>query len=192
MSGSEPYIHIPPPPVSKRTLSTERNFFHDLLDDLTLRVEWLEQVIESVPDSGALGQLRGWTKALRDLYGATKHMQAHLDDPRFAKLFAIEGPLAAFLSRLYAWCEEVGAEFEAVAVKLRRNEPVLALFSHQRVNQSFTDFEQLGAALRQSIGLHRPSTPETQGAWTTFDSDFEERRWATEWLHMSLAKEPGT
>ena len=56
MSGSEPYIHIPPPPVSKRTLSTERHFFHDLLDDLTLRVEWLEQVIETLStknDEGA-------------------------------------------------------------------------------------------------------------------------------------------
>jgi hypothetical protein len=182
---------IPPAPVSKRTMSTERHFFRDLLDDLTVRVEWLEQVIESVPDSEARGELKGWAKAMGDLHSATKQMQAHLADPHFAKLFAIEGPLAAFLSRLYAWCEEISADFEAVAVKLRRGDPVLAVFSHQRVNQSFGEFEVLGATLRKSLVDHRPATPAAQAAWSTFDADFEELLWATEWLHMSLARKPG-
>jgi hypothetical protein len=182
---------IPPPPPSKRTLSTERNFFRDLVEDLTLRVEWLEQVIESVPDSGALTQLRGWAKALRELHTSIAHVQAHLADPRFARLFAIEGPLAAFLSRLFAWCEEITKDFEALAVKLRNGQPVLAVFSHHAVNDSFEHFLELAEALRRSIAEWRPQTPDTQAAWQTFDADFEELLWATEWLHMSLASEPG-
>ena len=182
---------IPAPPSSKRTLSTETNFFRDLVDDLTLRIEWLEQVIESVPDSGALAHLRGWAKAIRELHTAIVHVQARLPDPNFSRLFAIDGALAAFLSRLFAWCEEITADFEALAVKLRRNEPVLALFSHRAVNESFAHFQQLGAALRASLADSRPKTPEAQAAWGTFDTDFEELLWATEWLHMSLASEPG-
>ncbi len=183
---------IPPPPSSKRTMSTEHNFFRDLVDDLTVRIEWLEQVIDSVPDSGALTQLRGWSKALRELHTSIVHVQNHLDDPRFARLFAIEGALAAFLSRLFAWCEEISADFEAVAVKLRKGEPVLALFSHRAVNDSFAHFQKLGEALREELATSRPTTAEAQAAWRTFDSDFEELLWATEWLHMSLASQPGS
>ncbi len=179
------------PPPSKRTLSTERNFFRDLVEDLTLRVEWLEQVIESVPDSGALAQLRGWAKALRELHTSMAHVQAHLGDPRFARLFAIEGPLAAFLSRLFAWCEEITADFEALAVKLRKGEPVLALFSHSAVNDSFEHFQELAASLRRALAGSRPATSDAEASWETFDADFEELLWATEWLHMSLASKPG-
>lgn len=186
-----PASDIPPPPASKRTLSTERNFFRDLVDDLTLRVEWLEQVIESVPESGALAQLKGWHKAMRELHTSMVHVQAHLGDPRFAKLFAIEGPLAAFLSRLFAWCEEITTDFEALAVKLRKGEPVLALFSHRKVNDSFGQFQELGDRLRDSLLIARPKTPDAREAWQTFDADFEELLWATEWMHMSLASKPG-
>jgi hypothetical protein len=182
---------IPPPPPSRRTLSTETNFFRDLVDDLTLRIEWLEQVIESVPDSGALVQLRGWAKAIRELHTAIVHVQARLPDPNFSRLFAIDGALAAYLSRLFAWCEEITADFEALAVRLRRNEPVLAVFAHRAVNESFAHFQELGAALLSSLNEVRPKTPEAQAAWRTFDSDFEELLWATEWLHMSLASKPG-
>jgi hypothetical protein len=35
-------------------------------------------------------------------------------------------------------------------------------------------------------------TPESQAAWKTFDADFEELLWATEWMHMSLARTPGS
>ena len=182
---------ISAPPPSKRTMSTETSFFGDLVDDLALRTEWLEQVIASVPDSGALTQLRGWAKALGELHTAIVHVQARIPDPRFSRLFVIEGPLAAYLSRLFAWCEEMTVDFEALAVKLRRNEPVLAVFSHHRVSDSFAHFQQLDAALRSSLAESRPATPEAQAAWSTFDADFEELIWATEWLHMSLAGTPG-
>jgi hypothetical protein len=182
---------IPPPPSSRRTPPTEATFFRDLFADLTLRIEWLEQVIDGIPESGASEQLRGWAKALRDLYGALDHVQAHLFDKNFAKLFDLDAPLAAFLSRLYAWCEEISEDFEELAGKLRRNEPVLGLFSHNAVNASFAEFEQLSEALRESLAESRPMTPETQAAWKTFDADFEELLWATEWLHMSLAARPG-
>jgi len=120
------------------------------------------------------------------------HLQAHLHDARFSRLFALEAPLAAFLSRLYAWCEEISEDFESLAIKLRRNEPVLALFPHHEVNASFAHFQELSQALRDSLAESRPMTPETQAAWRTFDADFEELLWATEWLHMSLAAQPGT
>ncbi len=191
MSPAPPESHVPPPPSSRRTLSTERNFFAELVDDLTVRLEWLEQVIASVPDSGALGQLRGWAKALRELHASIGHVQAHLGDARFARLFAIEGSLAAFLSRLFAWCEEIAEDFEALAVKLRRNDPVLAVFSHRAVNESFAHFQELGQALRASLAAWRPATPDAHAAWQTFDADFEELFWAVEWLHMSLASQPG-
>src|ERR1700733_5581799 len=119
MSPSDPRM-IPPPPSSRRTPPTEASFFPDLFSDLTLRIEWLEQVIEGVPDSGASEQLRGWAKALRDLYRALENVQAHLFDKSFAKLFELDAPLAAFLSRLYAWCEEISEDFEELAGKLRR------------------------------------------------------------------------
>jgi hypothetical protein len=187
---SDPRL-IPAPPSSRRTLSTERNFFLDLVDDLAVRLEWLEQVIDSVPDSGALGQLRGWAKAMRDLHRSITHVQAHLGDPRFARLFVIDGPLAAFLSRLFAWCDEITVDFEALAVKLRKGEPVLAVFSHKVVSDSYAHFQELEAALRTSLAALRPTLPDVQTAWQTFDADFEEMLWATEWIHMSLANRPG-
>jgi hypothetical protein len=183
---------IPPPPSSRRTPPTEATFFLDLFADLDTRIEWLEQVIDSVPDSGALSQLRGWAKALRGLHDGIDRVQAHLHDRRFSRLFALEGPLAAFLSRLYAWCEEISRDFEALAVKLRRNEPVLALLSHKEVTASFAHFQELTQTLRESLAESRPMTPETVAAWKTFDADFEELLWATEWLHMSLAAKPGS
>lgn len=179
------------PPPSKRTLSTERSFFRDLVEDLSVRTEWLEQVVESVPDSDALGQLRGWAKAIRGLHASILHLQARIGDVRFAQLFAIEAPLAAFLSRLFAWCEEISADFEALAIKLRNHQPVLAVFSRSAVNASFAHFQELATALRASLAAARPTTEDARAAWTTFDSDFEDLLWATEWLHMSLANAPG-
>jgi hypothetical protein len=161
------------------------------VEDLALRIEWLEQVIESVPDSGALGQLRGWAQALSELHTSIVHVQAHLQDQRFKRLFAIEGPLAAYLSRLFAWCEEISRDFEALAVKLRKGEPVLVVFSHRAVNDSFEHFQALEGALRKSLAEARPQAQLPDAAWATFDRDFEELLWATEWLHMSLANAPG-
>jgi hypothetical protein len=191
MESSDPRL-IPPPPSSRRTPPTEAGFYRDLFSDLTLRIEWLEQVIEGLPDSGASAQLKGWAKALKDLHRSIDHVQAHLLDKSFSRLFALDAPLAAFLSRLYAWCEEISEDFEDLAGRLRRGEPVLAVFSHKAVNASFAHFQQLSEALRESLTESRPMTPETQAAWKTFDSDFEELLWATEWLHMSLAAKPGS
>ena len=188
--SSEPRS-IPPPPSSRRTPPTEASFYRDLFADLTLRIEWLEQVIVGLPESGAAAQLQGWAKALKDLHEAVDHVQAHLYDKSFARLFALDAPLAAFLSRLYAWTEEISVDFEAVAVKLRQGQPVLALFAHKAVNASFAHFQQLSEALRESLVESRPGTPQTQAAWKTFDADFEELLWATEWLHMSMASQPG-
>lgn len=187
---------IPPPPSSRRTLPTEETFFADLLSDLSVRIEWLEQVVDSVQEpaasSTAIAQMRGWAKALRDLHHAIGRVQAHLADARFEALFDFDGPLAAFLSRLFAWCEEITDDFETVAVKLRRGEAVLAVFSHRKVNQSFEHFQELASALRESLAVSRPSTAAVQAAWKTFDADFEELLWATEWLHLSLAQGPAS
>jgi hypothetical protein len=196
MSDSIRSISIAPPPSSRRTPPTHASFLHDLLADLTVRLEWLEQVIDSVREpeasSSAVAQLRGWSKAMHELHAAVTKVQLHLHDKWFARLFDLEGELAGFLSRLYAWCEEISADFEALAVKLRRSEPVLAVFSHRNVSESFCHFQELGEALRESLAVSRPTTPDAQSAWKTFDSDFEELLWATEWLHMSLAKQPGS
>lgn len=182
---------IPPPPPSKRTLSTERNFFADLVDDLTVRLEWLEQVIASVPDSGALTQLKGWSKALGEVHRTIVHVQQHLGDARFGRLFAIEGALAAYLSRLFAWCDEITTDFEALAVKLRSGKPVLAVFSHKIVSASYSHFQALEGSVRASLAQYRPQAPEIAAAWPTYDGDFEDLLWAVEWLHMSLASQPG-
>jgi hypothetical protein len=187
---------IPPPPASRRTPASGRTYFGDLLVDLAVRIEWLEQVLDSVPEpqasSDAQVQLRGWTKALHELHHGIVQVQAHLGDSRFAKLFALDAPLAAFLAQLYAWCEEITGDFESLAVKLRQQQPISALFSHRAVSASFKRFQQLNEALRDALAESRPMTPESQAAWKTFDSDFEELLWATEWMHMSLAKRPGT
>ncbi len=188
--------HIPPPPPSRRTPASGVTYFRDLLSDLSVRIEWLEQVLDSVPEpqasSDALVQLRGWTKALHELHHAIVQLQEHLGDGRFAKLFALDSPLAAYLSRLYSWCEEITVDFEALAVKLRQNQPVLAILSHKAVSDSYGRFQALSEALRDSLAESRPMTPESQAAWRTFDSDFEELLWATEWMHMSLARKPGS
>jgi hypothetical protein len=191
MSSSDPRL-IPPPPSSRRTPPSEATFFRDLFSDLSLHIEWLEQVIEVLPESGASSNLRGWAKALRDLHHALEHVQVHLDDKRFGLLFQLDAPLAAFLSRLYAWCEEISQDFEVLANKLKRDEPVVGVFSHKAVNDSYAQFQRLSEALRESLAESRPMTPETQAAWKTFDSDFEELLWATEWLHLSLAAQPGS
>src|SRR5262249_42485455 len=135
---------IPPPPSSRRTPPTEASYYQDLFADLTLRIEWLEQVIGGVPERDAsheaLAQLRGWSKALHDLHHAVGNVQAHLFDKRFAALFAPQAPLAAFLARLYAWTEEISGVFETLAVKLRRQEPVSLIFSQRSVNASYAEF----------------------------------------------------
>ncbi len=187
---------IGPPPPSRRTPASGTHFFRDLLLDLAVRIEWLEQVLDGVPEpqasSGASAMLRGWAKALAEVQSAIVHFQEHLDDRRFAQLFALNAPLAAYLAQLYAWCDEITADFEVLAVKLRRKEPVLVLFPQRAVNDSFRRFQELSEPLRDSFVRSRPMSAESQTAWSTFDTDLQELLWATEWMHMSLARSPGS
>ena len=187
---------IPPPPSSRRRLpATETTFFEDLFLDLSLRIEWLGQVLDSVPErdtaTAALATLRGYTKALKELAKALEFLQSHAKDVRFAALFSLDGALAAYISRLYAWCEEITADFENVAVGLRKQEPVWAVFSHRAVAGSYEHFETLGASLRKELARARTSSNVDAKDWAQFDSHLEELFWATEWLHLGMAKRPG-
>ena len=183
-----------PPPLRSGPPSG-RSYFSELLHGLAVQIEWLEQVLDGVPEpqasSDASAMLRGWTKALAELQGVIAHFQAHLHDKRFAPLFAVGAPLASYVARLYAWCEQLIVDFEGLAVKLRRNEPLLGLLLQQDVNDSFQRFQELGEPLRESFVQSRPMTPESQAAWRTFDEDLEALIWATEWMHMNLARSPG-
>ena len=156
-----------------------------------MRVEWLGQVIDSVPMKDraipALTTVRGYAKALADLRTAIERVQSHAQEPALATLFRLEGPLAAYLSRLYAWTEEISSELEALAVGLRRDEPVWTVFSHRAVTGSFEHFNDLSEAVRKKVA----STTAPPGKLEPFSAHLEELFWATEWLHLSLAKAPG-
>jgi hypothetical protein len=171
---------------------TEATFFDDLFVDLEVRIEWLGQVLDSVPDqeSSALARLHEYTKALGDLRRALERLHAHAHDRALAPLFALDGPLAAYLSRLYAWCEEISNDFERLAVGLRRKEPVWSVFSQSIVNGSFAHFDELASATRGDVQKMRAGMNPNERE-RAFDTHFEEVLWATEWLHMSLARAPG-
>ena len=184
------------PPSSRRIPDSGARYFRDSLHDLAVGTEWLEQVLDGVPEphasSDVCAMLRGWAKTLAELQAAAAHFQQHLHDKRFAWLFATGAPLAAYLTRVYTWCAELTADFEAVAVKLRRNEPILGLLRQKDVNDSFALFQALGEPLRESFAQSRPMTLESQAAWRALDEDLEELIWATEWMHMNLARSPGS
>lgn len=182
----------PPPPSSRRFPATDQTFFEDLFADLSVRIEWLGQVLESVPDreSSALARLHEYTKALGDLRQSLEHLHSHAKDRDLAPLFALDGPLAGYLSRLYAWCEEISEDFERLAVALRRGDNVWTVFSAKMVNGSFAHFDEIAAATRRDIARMRAGMPATP-AERRFDTHLEEVLWATEWLHMSLARPPG-
>jgi len=183
----------PPPPSSRRRLpSSEHSFFEDLFTDLEVRVEWLGQVLDSVPDrdSTALARLHEYAKALGDLGKALHKLHTHTSDRSLYVLFALECPLAAYLSRLYAWCEEISDDFERLAVGLRKGEPVWTVFSERMVNVSFAHFDELAAAIRKDVMNMRAGMPPTDRE-KLFDAHLDEVLWATEWLHMSLARPPG-
>lgn len=183
----------PPPPSSRRFPSNEFTFFEDLFVDLTVRIEWLGQVLDSVPprdaSAAALATLQAYAKALADLRVAIQHLQSHAKDRSFSALFGLEGPLAAYLSRLYAWCEEISTDFEALAVGLRREQPVWTVFSHKAVNGSFEHFNALSEAARKDVA--RVRALGTAAPWDAFTTHLEEVLWATEWLHLSMARKPG-
>jgi hypothetical protein len=182
----------PAPPSSRRMPATEATFFDDLFVDLEVRIEWLGQVLDSVPDreSSALARLQEYTKALGELRKTLEKLHTHAHDRALAPLFALDGPLAGYLSRLYAWCEEISNDFERLAVGLRRKEAVWSVFSAKMVSGSFSHFDEIAAAVRKDIARMRAGMPPTD-AERAFDAHLEEVLWATEWLHMSLARAPG-
>jgi hypothetical protein len=175
---------------------TEADFWAGLFVDLTVRVEWLEQALDAVPQGDASGaaaaRLHTYTRALQQLHKSLEQVQGHRDDPCLTPLFSLEGPLAAYLSRLYAWCEAISTDFERMAVALRRREPTQVVFSHRAVSSSYAHFEELVASMRHVIEVARElHGGEDEEAWRSFEAHLEELIWATEWLHMALARDSG-
>jgi hypothetical protein len=184
---------LPPPPSSRRHIATAHDFLAVLLSDLSLRLEWLGQVLDSVGEQDvsreALAKLRAHAKALGDVRTAVLHVQSHVRDRHVAALFTIDGVLAAYLSRLCAWADEVANEFEKHAVALRKLEPTMLLFSHKSVSASYAEFHELGEALRRDLAAQAPSMKTA--AWQPFEAHVEEMIWAVEWLHMGLTRVAG-
>jgi len=179
-----------------RIPSGETDFWAGLFLDLSVRVEWLAQALDAVPkedaSAGALVRLGSYARALQDLHGSLARVQAHRRDPHLKPLFSLDGPLAGYLSRLYAWCEEIGDDFERMAVALRRREPTSTVFSHRAVNDSYAQFSALFEAMRRANdAAHAMHGTQDQSAWRTFDEHLEELIWSTEWVHMTLARRPG-
>ncbi len=186
----------PPSSGSLRLPSTESDFWAGLFLDLTVRIEWLGQALDAVPredtSAASLARLRDYADALGDLRVALERVQGHRADPRLKPLFSLEGTLAGYLSRLYGWCEEIGDDFERMAVALRRRQPTSVVFSHKAVNASYAHFDALVTGMRHATEVSR----ELHGgkdarAWAAFDERLEELIWATEWVHMTLARPPG-
>jgi hypothetical protein len=185
-----------PPLSSSRLVSRESDFWAGLFLDMSLRIEWLSQALDAVPreDASALAlvRLRSYARALQELHDALERVQTRRLDARLKPLFSLEGPLAGFLSRLYGWCDEIGNDFERMAVALRRREPTSTVFSHASVNKSYAHFEEIIAAMRRANETARGNYgPDDQPLWAAFDESLEELIWATEWVHMTLARRPG-
>lgn len=192
---------LPPlPPPSSAGLpkkpSVETDFWAGLFLDLAVRVEWLGQALDAVPkedaSSAALERLRGYAQALEELHASLAKVQAHRAAPALKPQFSLDGPLAGYLSRLYAWCEEIGDDFERMAVALRLRQPTSVVFSHALVNRSYAHFGALVAAMRQDDDVARKLHGQGDGeGWRAFEDCVEELIWSTEWLHMALARPPG-
>jgi hypothetical protein len=168
----------------------ESEFWARLLLDLSVRVEWIGQALDGLPGedaSAALGRLRRYACALEELHGALERVELHR--PVLEPLFLLEGPLAAYLSRLYAWCAELGDDFERMAGALRNRQPTTIVFSHHAINDSYARFDQMMVSVRRHVSheRHRIDRAKLQ----SFDRHLEELFWATEWLHMTLARSPG-
>jgi hypothetical protein len=190
-------LPLPPPPSSRNRIpSGETDFWAGLFVDLTLRVEWLTQALDAVPkedaSASALVRMRSYERALKELEVAAGRVQAHRRSELLKPLFSLDGPLAGLLSRLYGWCEEIGSDFERMAVAMRRKLPTSTVFSHKTVNSSYAHFEKFFAAVRTANGEARQRQgAEDSPAWRAFDESIEELIWATEWVHMTLARRPG-
>ncbi len=189
---------IPPPPPSSRRgpLSDEADFWAGLFVDLSVRIEWLTQSLDAIPkegaSAGAVVRLRTYARALHELQVALERVHAHRKNPQLKPLFSLDGPLAGLLSRLYGWCEQIGDDFERMAISMRRKLPTSTVFSHKVVNSSYAHFEGLFAAVRRAAGEatgERSAVDPT--ACRSLDESVEELIWATEWVHMTLARGPG-
>ncbi len=191
---------LPPAPPSSsarlRTTSSETDFWAGLFTDLSVRIEWLEQALDAVPKDdasvAALVRMRSYARALQELHAALERVQAYRADPRLKPLYSLDGPLAGYLSRLFGWCEEIGNDFERMAVALRRREPTSIVFSHKAVNDSYAHFDELVSAMRHQYDVaHALHGARDVKAWRAFDEHLEELIWAGDWVHMALARAPG-
>lgn len=191
---------LPPAPASSsarlRTTSSETDFWAGLFTDLSVRVEWLEQALDAVPKDEAsvpaLVRMRSYARALHELHVALERVQAYRADQRLKPLFALDGALAGYLSRLFGWCEEIGNDFERMAGALRRREPTSIVFSHRAVNHSYAHFHDLVGAMRHQYEIaHELHGARDAAVWRAFDEQLEELIWASEWVHMTLARAPG-
>jgi len=190
---------LPSPPSSRsggQKPSAESDFWAELFLDLTVRVEWLSQALEAVPTEDAsaesLVRLRGYAKGLEELHQALGRVQEQRAIPEMKPLFLLEGPIAAFLSRLYGWCDEIGTDFERMAVALRRRQPTSIVFEHVAVNRSYAHFDAIFTAMRRANDAARSSSPAgDKDKRRELEERLEELIWATEWVHMALARPPG-
>ncbi len=190
---------LPPPPSSAARLripSTETDFWAGLFLDLSVRVEWLGQALDAVPKEDAsaasLVRMRSYARSLAELHEAIGKVHACRAEATLKPLFSLEGTLANYLSCLYGWCEGIGDDFERMAIALRRKEPTSIVFHHRSVNESYAKFDELIVAMRHANHvaheLHAAKSPQV---WRAFDERVEELIWATEWVHMTLARKPG-
>lgn len=184
---SSPYNRVP---------SVEADFWKGLFLDLTVRVEWLQQAIDAVPtndaSASAVVRLRSYAQALQELHTAIDRVQARRPEARLKPLFGLDGPLAAYLSRLYAWCAEIGDDFERMARALRRREAAQLVFSHHAVNRSYAQFDAMTSAIRTNMeNAQRAEPDDDQDDWRSFSERVEELIWAVEWVHLALTRPPG-
>lgn len=183
------------PSSAPRKPSAESDFWGGLFIDLGVRVEWLGQAIAAVPkedvSAATLSRLESYAQALAELLSALDRVQTHRSNPKLKPLFSLDGPLAAFLSRLFGWSDEIGDDFERMAAAVRRREPTSVVFSHRAVDKSYAHFEQLIGAMRSAIELAQERNAVDEPVWRAFNEHVEELIWATEWLHLALARSPG-
>jgi hypothetical protein len=198
---SERVLPEPPPPSSsalggRGRISAETDFWAGLFLDLSLRVEWLGQALDAVPKEDASAaahvRMRSYARAFGELHQAIARVQAHRSEPALKPLFALDGPLAGYLSRLYGWCATIGDDFERMAVALRGHQPTSIVFSHHAVNASFAEFTRWTEAMRRHVAQGRASqAPGEEATWRAFEEHLEEVIWSTEWVHMTIARPPG-
>lgn len=182
-------------PRPARIPSLEADFWAELFLELTVSLEWLGQALDAIPKEDASAEavvrLRSYSRALDELRTALERVQALRAEPEHKPFFNLGGPLALFLSRQYAWCKEIADDFERMATALRRHEPTRAVFSHKAVNVSYAQFDTLAGAVRRANEATRIESKTPAVEARAFDERLEELFWATEWLHLALARSPG-